>query len=221
MTRAVAFLLAVLLAACAPAVRPLSGTPTPSLLPPAVLPSRPMQLQFTWDYSDDTFNANGDGAVRVLPPERARLDFFLKNGSAGGFAILEGDSLIIPGPEMTRRLLPPPPLLWAALGRLAVAPTRDTIARIDGDTLRVDMGSLRGGDARRADGTAWRLTFAGTRLARVERIERGRMVEWISRTRGTAGETIRYNHETARRRLTIVIADTTWVEGFDEAIWRR
>jgi len=210
-----------LLASCAPAVRPLSGTPTPAVLPPVQLPARPMQLRFTWNYSDDSFNANGEGAVRVQPPDRARLDFFLNNGVAGGYAILIGDSLTIPGPELVRRFLPPPPLLWAALGKPALPPSSDTTARIDGDTLRVDMGELRGGDARNADGRAWRLAFAGTRLARVERIEGGKVVEWVSRTPDAGGETIRYNHETARRALTIVVNDTMWVEGFDDAIWRR
>jgi hypothetical protein len=179
-----------------------------------------MQLQFTWVYGDDAFSATGDGAVRVKGPDRARLDFFLKNGSAGGYAILIGDSVTVPGGDVASRL-PPAPILWAALHRLALPATRDTVARMDGDTLRVDMGTLRGGDATKADGEAWRLTFGGTRLARVDRIDKGRIIESMWRERGTKGETIRYNHESAHRRLTIVLGDTTWVQGFDDVIWRR
>jgi hypothetical protein len=180
-----------------------------------------MQVRFTWVYGDDAFSGNGDGVVRTQSPDRARLDFFLKNGSAGGFAVLVGDSVYVPGADMTRQLLPPLTMLWAALNRLAVPSTPDTVARMKDDTLFVDMGTLRGGDASKAQGEAWRLAFAGNRLVRVDHIDKGRIIESMSRQRATDGETIRYNHETAHRRLTIVLADTTWVQGFDEAIWRR
>lgn len=202
-------------------VSPLQGTPTVAKLPPVQLPARPMQLLFTWVYGDDAFSANGDGVVRVLPPDRARLDFFLKNGTAGGFAVLDGDSVFVPGADMTRRLLPPAPMLWAALHRLDLPAAPDTVARQDGDTLRVDIGSFRNGDATSAVGGAWRLAFADNRLVRLERIDKGRVIEAMSRQPGPDGETIRYYHEAAHRRLTIVLADTVWVEGFDDTIWHR
>ncbi len=210
------------LAACAPAARPLAGAPTRALLPPASLPAKPQVLRFTWTYKDETFEANGDGAVRVQSPDRARLDFFLRNGMAGGYAILLGDSLIVPGIDLIKRMLPPTPLLWASLGRLALPPTQDTTARIDGDTLRADLGELRGRDASGADGRSWRLAFGGTTLARVERIEDGKVIEWMSRRRGTDGQwQLQYVHERGKRRLAIAVTDTTTVEGFDDAIWRR
>lgn len=208
--------------ACAPAARPLSGAPSRAMLPPTALPSKPQQLRFTWSYKDETFEANGDGVVRVLAPERARLDFFLRNGMAGGYAILVGDSLTIPGPDLVRRFLPPVPLLWGTLGRLVVPPTRDTTVRTDGDTLRADLGTLRGKDASTADGRAWRLTFGGTTLARIDHIEGGKVVEWMSRQRGANGQwDLRYVHERAKRSLRISVTDTSTVEGFDDAIWRR
>jgi hypothetical protein len=212
-----------LLAACGgPGARPLEGAPTRAVMPPAVLSPRPALWRFTWTYRDETFQANGDGALRVLPPERARLDFFLRNGASGGFAVLIADTLFVPGPDLVKRFLPPEPLLWAALGRLALPATRDTIARIDGDTLRVDLGTLRGQDASKADGRAWRLAFAGRMLSRVERIENGRVEEYLVRSRGAAGPwELLYVNERGRRRLTISVTDTTIVEGFDDAIWRR
>lgn len=221
MKRLIAAAMALAATGCLRGVPALRGTPTVVSLPPVELPRRPMQLQFTWVYGDDAFSANGDGVVRVAPPARARLDFFLRNGSAGGFAILDGDSLYVPGAAVAERLMPPAPMLWAALHRLALPATRDTVARTDGDSLRIDMGTFRSGDARSADGRAWRLTFGGKRLARVDRIEKGRIIESMVREHGTNGERIRYYHEEAHRRLTIVLADTTWVEGFDAAIWRR
>lgn len=210
------------LVACAPATRPLSGAPTAAVLPPTALPAQPQQLRFTWSYKDETFEANGDGVVRTMAPDHARLDFFLKNGMTGGYAILIGDSLIVPGIDLVRRFLPPVPLLWGTLGRLTLPPTADTVARIDGDTLRADLGTFRGVDASQSDGQAWRVVFGGTTLARVEHIESGKLMEWMSRTRGQNGQwELRYVHERAKRSLRIAVTETQTVEGFDDAIWRR
>ncbi len=212
----------MLAANCTRSARGLGGVPASSTLPPTALSPRPQQLRFTWSYQDETFEANGDGVVRAMAPDRARLDFFLKNGMAGGYAILVGDSLTVPGIDLVRRFLPPVPLLWATLGRLAVPSTRDTVARIEGDTLRADLGVLERGDASQADGRAWRVAFAGTTLVRVARIENRKVVEWITRQRGATGQwELRYVHERAKRRLRISVTDTLSVEGFDEAIWRK
>ena len=173
---------------CAPAARPLTGIVSHAALPAAELPAGNRQMNFTWKYKDDTFEANGDGVVRAKSPDHARLDFFLKGGLGGGMAILVGDSLIIPGIDLVRRFLPPVPLLWATLGRLSVPATADTAVRLDGDTLRADLGVLRGSDAAKAAGRAWRIAFAGRTLVRVERIENGKVVEWISRTSTADGK---------------------------------
>lgn len=211
-----------LAAACTPSARVLRGTATHATLPPTRLSAKPTLIKFTWTYKDETFEANGDGVVRVGPPDRARLDFFLKNGMTGGYAILLRDSLEVPGIDLIRRFLPPVPLLWSALGRLALPSTRDTVVRVDGDTLRADLGDLHGRDASTAAGPAWRLAYVGTTLARVERIEGGRIIEWVTRRRNNLGQwDLQYAHEGARRRLGISVTDTTTVEGFDDAIWRR
>ena len=213
---------ALVLGACAPKARPLTGALTQAALPALEVDPRPHVLQFTWEYKDETFEAAGDGAVRVQGPDRARLDFFLRNGMAGGYAILVGDTLNTPGGDLVKRLLPPAPLLWASLGRLAVPSAPDTVARMDGDTLRADLGVLRGNDASGADGRAWRLAVVGNGLHRVERIEGGKVVEWVERRREADGRTrVHYVHERGKRRLTIAITDTRFVEGFDAAIWRR
>ena len=213
----------VSLATCAPAAKPLVGTPTRAALPATALPAGNRQMTFTWKYKDDTFEANGDGVVRVAAPNRARLDFYLKNGIGGGMAILDGDSLIIPGIDMVRRFLPPLPLLWATLGRLAVPATPDTVARVDGDTLRADLGTLRGGDATRAEGRVWRVTFAGKVLTRVERIDKGKVQEWVYRAvndQAGTGE-LQYMNEGGRRSLSISVTETRAVGAFDDAIWRK
>lgn len=207
---------------CAPAIRPLVGVPAPAQLPPTAIAAQPQQLRFTWSYKDETFEANGDGVVRTQYPDHARLDFFLKNGMAGGYAILIGDSLIVPGIDLVRRFLPPVPLLWGTLGRLVLPPTADTVVRRDGETLRADLGALRGGDASKSHGPAWRVMFTGNALTRIERIESGKLIEWMSRQPTANGEwELRYVHERAKRSLRIVVTETLTVEGFDDAIWRR
>lgn len=220
--RRVATAAALLLMACTPAARPLHGVPVPSRLPAAMLPLAPTIYRFTWSYRDDTFEANGEGAVRAQGPERARLDFFLRNGMAGGFAILVGDSLTVPGIDLVKRMLPPVPLLWASLGRLALPPARDTVARRAGDTLFVDMGVLGGRDAAGADGRAWRVAFVGDRLSAVDRIEGGRVVERLERRPTPEGAlAVSYAHVRGKRRLQITVTDSSRVDAFDEAIWRR
>jgi hypothetical protein len=66
------------------------------------------------------------------------------------------------------------------------------------------------------------VAFTGGRLARVERIEGGKLIEWMSRGRtGDGPLQLQYVHERGKRRLSIAVSDTTFVESFDDAIWRR
>ncbi len=207
---------------CAPAVRALAGTTRPAMLPAEGGAAAPQLIRFAWRYEDETFEANGDGAVRVQPPDRARLDFFLANGLAGGYAILEGDSLHVPGIDLVRRFLPPVPLLWGTLGRRVVPAAPDTIVRQEGDTVRADIGVRPPGTAGERSGRVWRMHYAPDGLRRMERLEEGRVVEAIWRERvADALWRMRYVHERGKRRLTITVRDTTVTEGFDEAIWRR
>jgi len=183
-----------------------------------VVDPRPQLIRFGWRYADETFEASGDGVVRVQAPDRARLDFFLQNGMAGGWAILIGDSLSIPGIDLVRRLLPPPPLLWAALGRLTLPASGDTIVRRDADTLRA---ALVGRSAEQGT-EEWRVALVRGAIAQVDRFEGQRLVETLATRRASTGRLeVQYVHLRGKRRLTIAVRDTTYVEGFDDAIWRR
>jgi hypothetical protein len=193
--------------ACAPRAAPLVGAPAPARLPQAQL-SGSQRIVFSWELDDGTLRYRGEGVARVSAPDSARLDFFLDGGMGGGTAYLIGREVQAPGGDFVRRLLPPPPLLWAALGRLAVPPAADTVARAEGSTLRVDIGH---------DPT-FRVTFEGDQLRRVERIEGGRRQEWVA----TASDsTVDYRHEAAGRRLHLKINKSERVEGFDASIWER
>ena len=207
MTRLAILLLVALGCARTPRVAPLRGSPAPANLPRAQLPPGHRQVIFRWEYRDGVFGAKGEGVARLAPPDSARLDFFVDNGMGGGFAIMVGDSISTPGGDDARRYLPTPPLLWGALGRLAVPAAPDSVAAVTGDTLRADIGR----------DPAWRVTFVGPRLARIDRIAGGRVHEWIAR--GT-DDVVRYAHEGAGRRLTLTITRTLDVAGFDPDIWR-
>jgi hypothetical protein len=199
---------AAALLGCAPRAGSLGGAPAPARLPRAQLPPEPQRVDFRWEYRDGNLLARGDGVARIAPPDSVRLDFFVDGGLGGGSALLIGDDFYSPNGDAVRKFLPPPPLLWASLGRLAVQPARDTTARIDGRTLRVDIGS---------DPT-WRATFDGDRLARLERIQGGRMLEWVSRDSAGA---VRYEHSLSQRTLSLTVTRTQRAPEFDAAIWNH
>jgi hypothetical protein len=165
-------------------------------------------MNFRWEFVERDIAARGEGVARIAPPDSARVDFFLDGGYGGGWAVLIGNHLVVPdGGGFVRRYVPPPALMWAALGRLAVPAASDTVARRDGDVLRADIGT---------DPT-WRVTFSGDRLTAVERIDGGRIAERVSR--GADG-TATYRNDAARRSLLLRVTSVQGVSDFDETIWR-
>jgi hypothetical protein len=194
---------------CAPRARPLAGAVVPArVLPSSALASRPQRVVFRWRYDEaEGFSARGEGVARLTAPDSGRLDFFVDGGLGGGWAVLIGDRMTAPGGDLLRRLVPPPPLLWAALGRLAIPSVPDTTIRSLGDTVRADVGR---------DPT-WRVTFVGAHLARLERIAGGRIVEWVQRD----SNAVRYRHESERRGLSLDVQRTETVDAFPASIWPR
>lgn len=193
---------------CAPRLRPLAGVAAPASLPRAQLPAERRRLVFRWELEDRDLVARGEGAARIAPPDSARLDFFLAGGAGSGAAVLVDGELRLPSraDDMGRRLVPPPPLLWGALGRLALPALPDTVARVDSDTLRADIGLP----------VAWRVTFVRDTLRKVERVDGGRVVEWVQRF---VDGRVRYRHEGSRRQLDLFITRSDEVSAFDPAIW--
>jgi hypothetical protein len=192
--------------ACIPKARPLAGVPTAAKIPPIEIPAGHTRYVFNWKYEDADIHAAGDGAIRAASPDSARLDLFVAGGFGGATAVLVGDDLRAPGPNAIRRMIPPAPLLWAALGRLAVPPAADTTARLDGDTLRVDIGR----------GNVWRIAVVGGVLARVERIDDGRVVQSVVRA---DARHVRYFDAAARRSLELEITSVDSNADFDASIW--
>jgi len=211
--RRIALTIAIVgLVACVPRLAPLTGAPAPAeRLPRTQIPSGHHKVVFTWQLDDRDMTGRGDGVARVASPDSARLDFFLAGGFGGGSAILIGDSVRVPGAEIVRRLVPPSPLLWATLGRVALPNLPDTVIKVEGTTLRADIGRP----------VAWRLTFRGDTLVRAERVDGGRVEEWMEREDASH---VRYRDEGARRSLQLVVTRIEVVPPgsveFDASIWR-
>ncbi len=198
----------VIAVACAPRIQPLPGVaPTNPSLPAFDLSPTPEKLTFNWELNDNSIVARGDGVARLGPPDHARVDLFLGGGfGAAASAVLVGDSLIVPPGARGLELIPPAPLLWAALGRLAIPPASDTIIRVSGDTLRASLGTP----------VAWRVTAIDGQLVRLERISSGRIVEWVERN---PGKKVRYELS-GRRSLVLNLQNQQPVAQFDASIWR-
>jgi hypothetical protein len=200
--------LLLLLSACAPRLSPLAGVPVPvSRMPNATLLDGHHRIVFDWQLDDQEMSGKGEGVARIASPDSARLDFFLGGGfGGGGSALLIGDVVQVPGPSLVRKLVPPPALLWAALGRVALPNLADTVIRSDGSILRVDIGQP----------VAWRLTFHGDTLARAERVDGGRVREWVERSDATH---VQYRDVGARRSLRLTITRMDEVPEFDASTW--
>ena len=196
---------ALVAVACLPSAAPLPGVPVPNRsLPDLELPGGHRQIVFKWEYEEGELAARGDGAVRTAAPDSARLDFFLGGGLGGGAALLIGDSLRSPHADLARRYVPPPPMMWAALGRLAIPALPDTVIKLDGDLLRADVGRP----------VQWRVAIHGDTLVALERINDGKIVDRLTRSANGA----LYESPGARRKLQLTILREQ-TGSFDASIW--
>ena len=178
---------------------------------PRVFPTRGFapgyrRLIFGWEYKERVFSGRGEGVARIASPDSLRIDLFLENGASAGSVILIGDSLRAVAQDDMRRSFPPQPLLWAALGVVRVT-APDTVARQDGDTLRVEIGM----------NPIWRMAFGSGLLGKMERITGGRIEETVERRDSTR---VVYRQPAAGRSLTLTMRQFIKEAGFDAAIWR-
>ncbi len=191
---------------CAPRAIPLAGTPAPERrLPSIELAPGHRRIVFRWDYEENALIARGEGAIRAASPDSARLDLFLNNGVAVARAVLIGNTLTAANQAQVERVLPPAPMLWAALGRLAIPALPDTVVTVEGDVIHADIGRP----------AAWRVTVKGTRLMQLARLSGGRLVELVTRD---AGGRLLYEVP-GRRKLWLGITRDEEVPAFDASIW--
>lgn len=200
---------ATIASGCASRIAPIPGVePSIAALPALPLPIGAHKLTFRWELNGDALVSRGEGVARMASPDSARVDLFLAGGFGGAAAILVGDTLTVPpgNGAAIQRMIPPPPLMWAALGRLALPPIRDTLVRVQGDTLRASLGAP----------VQWRLTVVRNELTRVERIDGDRIVEWVQRV---PGKSVRYELA-GRRSLVLDIETQQPTAPFDASVWR-
>ncbi len=206
--RVAAIALLTTLGACAPRAAPLAGVPSPSRAIPRIdLPGAHRQIVFRWNYEENAILARGEGAIRTAAPDTARVDLFLTGGVHAGYAVLVGDSIRAASQERIRRFLPPPALMWAAVGRLAVPSLPDTAVTVQGDTVNAEIGRP----------AQWRLRVVGSRLTQLTRLNDGRIAESVTHFQGG-----RLLYEVpGRRRLWLGIVRDEEVPAFDASIWIR
>lgn len=191
---------------CAPRATPLGGTLAPERrLPVIELAPGHRRIVFRWDYEENSLITRGEGAIRSAAPDSARLDLFLSGGLPVGRAIIIGTTMRATNQAQVERFLPPPSMIWAALGRLAIPALPDTVVTIEGDVIHADVGRP----------AAWRITIRGNRLMRLARVSGGRIVEVVTRDEGG-----RLLYEVpGRRKLWLGITRDEEVPAFDASIW--
>jgi hypothetical protein len=196
----------LIVAGCTPSAAPLKGVLAPDrALPSIAMPTGHRHIVFRWDYQEGDIAARGDGSIRTAAPDSARLDFFLGGGLGAGGAILIGDSLRAPHANLARRYIPPAPLMWAALGRLAIPALPDTVVKVDGELTRADIGRP----------LQWRVTLKGDTLVELDHVSDGKITE--SLTRGANG-TMTFQAPGARRTLQLTVIREE-PGSFDASIW--
>lgn len=200
--------IAALTGGCAPRVTALKGAPAPNRALPVIhLPGAHRRIVFRWDFEENSLLTRGEGAIRTAAPDSARVDLFLTGGLAVGHAVLIGDSVRARNKAQIERILPPPPMMWAALGRLAIPPLPDTVVTEEGGTLYAEVGRP----------ATWRLTVKGGRLTQLVRLSGGRIAEVVTRDEGG-----RLLYEVpGRRKLWLGIIRDEEVPAFDPTIWTR
>jgi len=161
---------------------------------------------FRWDFEgENSLMARGEGAIRASAPDSARVDLFLNGGIALGRAILIGNTIKATNQAQIEKFLPPPPLMWAALGRLAIPALPDTVVTVEGDVVHADIGRP----------ATWRVTIKGARIMQLARVSGGRLVEVVTRDDGG-----RLLYEVpGRRKLWLGITRDEEVPAFDASIW--
>lgn len=193
--------------ACAPRARPLTGTLAPERRLPAIeIAAGHRRVVFRWDYEENALLAHGEGAARIASPDSARVDLYLNGGIQVGRAILIGNSISATNQQQIEKFLPPPPMMWAAFGRLAIPPLPDTVVTMEGDVLHADIGRP----------ATWRVTITNNRVMQLARISSGRIVEMV--TRDTGGRLL--YEVPGRRKLWLGITRDEEVPAFDASIWK-
>jgi hypothetical protein len=176
----------------------------------------PLRILFQWSMSDRDARFQGRGVARVEPPYKARLDLFLGNGETVARAALVDDDLRLPT-GTPAGIIPPAEMLWGTLGEFRPGLGN---ALLGGELLGEGRVRLR---YRRPDGIELRFTISEGRVAEIERLRQGQVVERVvvkpgDRDRYPADAT--YRDLAAFRELRLTRERLEDVEAFPPDIWQ-
>lgn len=212
--------LLVLCAACprgGPAVIAPVGDPAGAAVELAALTAveEPLRIVFAWELNDAGQRVAGRGVARVEPPYRARLDLFLDNGETVVSAALVDGELRLP-PGSPDDILPPPDLMWGALG---VFHPLSGAMLLGAEQLEGGLTRLRYGYA---DGREIHYAAEQGSLNSLELLEGGRVVQRVDvaperQARYPLEAT--YRNLSAFRELRIERESLSVVAPFDPEIW--
>ena len=181
----------------------------------ATAPKTPLKLVFGWSLQDRDAHFGGKGAARMEAPYRARLDLFGPRGEGYLSAAVVGEDVRIPpSVESQAQVVPPPALLWTALGVLSPpADARLMATRRDGEQTQLEYA--RGGER-------WRFTLVGgvLRRAEVDGSAAGRLTVEL-KGRGALGlpRQAVYRDYAAFRELTLTLDRADEAEPFPPDTW--
>jgi hypothetical protein len=216
--RAALLLLAVLAGACATAPNGgggAAGLPDPAeeaRLVAATRPAHRLHVLFDWNMTDRDARLSGRGVLRLDGDRRGRVDLFDPRGITLAAAIVDGPAMRVV-PLGADALLPPPALLWAALGAFRVpaeAPLTGT--SVADDRTLLDYAG---------DGVRWRFRFEGDMLRHAEwTAPGGRRTVELSGTSGFGlpAETS-FRDWTQFRQLTLRVTEVEETRGFEPDVW--
>jgi hypothetical protein len=215
--------LALLLGSAACASTPPAGPPLPAgegesiaaALEESTRIPEPSRIRFDWVIGEQGRRASGEGLARVEPPYRARLDLFLGDGTTVGRATLLDGQLQDPA-GLPRGVIPPPDLLWAALG--VFRPGRESVLaaarrREDG------VVELR---YRSANGQELRYLVDGQRILEAELLQNGDVVHEVTLAPGDSVPFPReatYRNLAEYRELKLTTRSIENVDRFPTDIW--
>jgi hypothetical protein len=191
------------------------GPPDPAVearLVAATAPQQPVQVTFDWNMTDRDARFNGRGVLRADQGYRARVDLFGPRGETLVAAVVEGGHMrIVPAGAET--LLPPPALLWSALGVFRApqdAGLSATSATERGFALDYEGGGVR-----------WSFRFENETLRSTEWTE-GRARRTVVLT-GVSGfglpQQAVFRDWTEFRELTLRVTDVEQRTAFDRDTW--
>jgi|SRR5688500_5717772 len=212
--RASSIVVATSLAACG--ARTPSGTIQPGVEQQTIAAATPAVNRFVgfdWTLREGQSRFSGAGAARIATDARARLDLFGPQDVPYLSALLRGDRLTLP-PGVPSRVVPPAPLLWAALGVIRPpAGAELLVAEVAGRETRLAY--------RAADGT-WTFTARDGALVGAEWQSSDGARHTVELTGATAGappQRALYRDWQEYRELVLEMEQSEEVDAFPPETW--